>query len=121
MRQKTDDTHEDTPEYPQQRGCVRGKAQQQQCFGADRILTPLKRKSWQPGGGENAHGELRGVDEWEPISWDEAVKYCADEISRIIDEYGNAGIYSKNSSAFTNGIGGRAHQLGDPVVRYVQL
>lgn len=106
VRRKTDDTHEDTPEYPQQRGCVRGKAQQQQCFGADRILTPLKRKNWQPGGGENAHGELRGVDEWEAISWDEAIKYCADEIGRIRDEYGNAGIYSKSANAFMNGIGG---------------
>ena len=37
VRQKTDDTHEDSPDYPQQRGCVRGKAQQQQCFGADRL------------------------------------------------------------------------------------
>ena len=37
VRQKTDDTHPDSPDYPQQRGCVRGKAQQQQCFGPDRI------------------------------------------------------------------------------------
>ena len=37
IRQKTDDTHEDSFDYPQQRGCVRGKAQQQQCFGADRL------------------------------------------------------------------------------------
>lgn len=27
IRQKTDDTHEDSFEYPQQRGCIRGKAQ----------------------------------------------------------------------------------------------
>ena len=33
----------------------------------------MKRKSWQPGGGENAHGELRGKDEWERIGWDEAL------------------------------------------------
>ena len=26
VRQKTDDTHEDSFDYPQQRGCVRGKA-----------------------------------------------------------------------------------------------
>ena len=37
VRQKTDDTHPDSPDYPQQRGCVRGTAQQQQCFGPDRI------------------------------------------------------------------------------------
>lgn len=59
VRQKTDDSHEDSPDYPQQRGCVRGKAQQQQCFGADRIMHPLKRKGWQPGGGSNSNGENR--------------------------------------------------------------
>ena len=26
VRQKTDDTHEDSPDYPQQRACVRGRA-----------------------------------------------------------------------------------------------
>lgn len=72
VRQKTDDTHEDSFDYPQQRGCVRGKAQQQQCFGADRIKYPLKRKNWSP---ENPNGDLRGRDEWERISWDEAIEY----------------------------------------------
>ena len=45
VRQKTDDSHPDSFDYPQQRGCVRGKSQQQQCFGADRIKYPMKRKS----------------------------------------------------------------------------
>ena len=27
VRQKTDDTHEDSPDYPQQRGCLRGRSQ----------------------------------------------------------------------------------------------
>ena len=51
VRQKTDDTHEDTPDYPQQRGCLRGRSQRQQVFGADRLKYPMKRKNWQPGGG----------------------------------------------------------------------
>ncbi len=88
IRQKTDDTHEDSWEYPQQRGCVRGKAQQQQCFGVDRIKYPMKRKNWQPGGGENSHGELRGKDEWERISWDEAFRLFGEEMTRIKDTYG---------------------------------
>ena len=102
IRAKTDDTHEDTVEYPQQRGCVRGKAQQQQCFGADRILHPLKRKNWQPGGGENSHGDLRGKDEWETITWDEAIKLACEEIKRISDEYGPTGFFCKNPTPFIN-------------------
>lgn len=86
IRQKTDDTHEDSYDYPQQRGCVRGKAQQQQCFGADRLKYPMKRKNWTP---ENPHGELRGRDEWERISWDEAIEYVADQFISIKEKYGN--------------------------------
>lgn len=102
IRQKTDDTHEDSFDYPQQRGCVRGKAQQQQCFGADRILHPLKRKGWQPGGGENSNGQMRGVDEWEVISWDEAISLSCQEIKRIYDELGPTGFYCKSPDKAVN-------------------
>ena len=86
IRQKTDDTHEDSFDYPQQRGCVRGKAQQQQCFGADRLKYPIKRKTWSP---ENPNGEMRGKDEWERISWDEAISYIGDQFKTIKEKYGN--------------------------------
>ena len=102
VRQKTDDSHEDSFDYPQQRGCVRGKAQQQQCFGADRVLYPLKRKGWQPGGGSNSNGAMRGKDEWERISWDEAIKLACQEIKRISDEYGPTGFYCKSPDATIN-------------------
>jgi anaerobic dimethyl sulfoxide reductase subunit A len=102
IRQKTDDTHEDSYEYPQQRGCVRGKAQQQQCFGADRLKYPMKRKNWQPGGGENAHGELRGKDEWERISWDEAFRLVAEETMRVRDKYGMESIINFAAAASTS-------------------
>ena len=85
VRQKTDDTHPDSLDYPQQRGCVRGKAQQQQCFGADRLKYPMKRKHWSP---EEPNGQLRGIDEWERISWDDAIKYCADQFISLRDKYG---------------------------------
>ena len=89
VRQKTDDTHEDSPDYPQQRGCLRGRSQRQQVFGADRLKYPMKRKHWQPGGGDKS---LRGKDEWERISWDEALTYIADELQRVKKDYGNRSI-----------------------------
>lgn len=88
VRQGGETSHEDSYDWIQQRGCPRGRARQQFCFGADRLKYPMKRKNWQPGGGENSHGELRGKDEWERISWDEAIGYLADEINRIYDSYG---------------------------------
>ena len=89
MRQKTDDTHPDSADYPQQRGCVRGRAQRKQVFAADRLKYPMKRKNWEPGGGNK---ELRGQDEWVRISWDEALEIVSSEIKRISDKYGNRSI-----------------------------
>ncbi|MHB8777157.1 MAG: molybdopterin-dependent oxidoreductase [Anaerolineales bacterium] len=90
-RVKTDDTHEDTPDFPQQRGCVRGRSQRKQVFGADRLKYPMKRKNWEPGGGKK---ELRGKDEWVRISWEEALDIIASETKRITSAYGNESIYS---------------------------
>ena len=89
QRVKTDDTHPDTADYPQLRACARGRSQQQQVFGADRLKYPMKRKNWEPGGGKK---ELRGRDEWVRISWDEALDIYASELQRIKDKYGNESI-----------------------------
>lgn len=89
QRVKTDDTHPDTPDYPQLRACARGRSQQQQVFGADRLKYPMRRKNWEPGGGQK---ELRGRDEWVRISWDEALDIYASELKRIQAQYGNEAI-----------------------------
>ncbi len=92
VRQKTDDWHEDSFDCPQQRSCLRGRSLRQQVYNADRIKYPMKRKNWHPGGGENAHGELRGKDEWERITWDEALTYVTDELKRVYKEYGETAV-----------------------------
>lgn len=89
VRQKTDDTHPDSPDFPQQRGCLRGRSQRHQVFGADRLKYPMKRKNWEPGGGKK---ELRGRDQWVRISWDEALEHVASETKRISKKYGNESI-----------------------------
>ncbi|MBM7854109.1 anaerobic dimethyl sulfoxide reductase subunit A [Desulfohalotomaculum tongense] len=89
VRQKTDDTHPDSFEFPQQRGCPKGRSQRKQVFAVDRIKYPMKRKNWRPGGGKK---ELRGRDEWVRISWDEALDIVAGEIKRIKEKYGNRSI-----------------------------
>jgi anaerobic dimethyl sulfoxide reductase subunit A len=89
VRQKTDDTHPDSPDFPQQRGCARGRSQRHQAFGADRIKYPMKRKHWEPGGGDKS---MRGRDEWVRISWDEALDLVANELKRIKEAYGNESI-----------------------------
>ncbi|MDR1013408.1 MAG: molybdopterin-dependent oxidoreductase [Coriobacteriales bacterium] len=98
VRQKTDDTHEDSMDYPQQRACVRGRSQRNQVLATDRLKFPMKRKGWQPGGGVSSNGQMRGNDEWERISWDEAIQYIADEVKRVVDAYGNRSIFGLSGS-----------------------
>lgn len=111
VRQKTDDTHEDSPEYPQQRACVQERSQRNHIFGADRLRYPIKRKNWSP---DDPHGELRGIDKWEPITWGEALDYVADEIKKAIENYGNLSIWGRGTEVqrFFNHIGGCTRDWG---------
>ncbi|MCL2398515.1 MAG: molybdopterin-dependent oxidoreductase [Defluviitaleaceae bacterium] len=99
LRVKTDDTRIDTPDNPQQRACVRGRSQKYHVLNSDRLKYPMKRKNWSPKGGGNK--ELRGCDEWERISWDEAISYIVDELNHAKTNYGNASIIGAGS-AFLN-------------------
>lgn len=62
----------------------------------DRLRYPMKRRSWTP---EDPHNELRGKDEWERISWEEALDTIANKAKQLQAEYGN------ESVAFTLGTG----------------
>jgi anaerobic dimethyl sulfoxide reductase subunit A len=100
-RQKTDDTHPDSPDFPQQRGCSRGRSQRQRVFGADRLKYPMKRAHWEPGGGDKS---LRGKDEWVRISWDEAIDIVTSEYKRITEKYGaNSVLWGTNALAAAGG------------------
>lgn len=94
IRSKTDDTHEDSWEWPQSRSCPMGYAMRQQIYGEDRLKYPMKRKHWEPftGGDKN----LRGKDEWVRISWDEALDAIAAELQHAKAEYGNRSIFYMN-------------------------
>ncbi len=96
IRLKTDDTHEDSPENPLRKACARGRSRRMDVFGPTRLRYPMKRKNWQPGGGENSQGHLRGIDEWERITWEEALDLVAEETMRIIDTYGNSALLSSS-------------------------
>jgi anaerobic dimethyl sulfoxide reductase subunit A len=104
IRQKTDDSSPDSPDFPQQRGCLRGRSQRQQVLGADRLKYPMKRAHWAPGGGDKS---LRGRDDWVRISWDEALNLVATELKRIKETYGNASIMPpRYESRLLNAYGG---------------
>ena len=103
LKIRTDEESEDMFAMPQRRSCLRGRAKISEVLSPARIKYPMKRKSWQPGGGENAHGELRGKDEWERISWDEALDLVAEGIKKMYDQYGPTGILCGASSNIGDG------------------
>lgn len=94
LRQKTDDTHADSIEYPQQRGCLRGRSLVEFEQGIDRMKYPLKRISWKPG---DPHGDLRGKEGYERITWDEALDYVAGELKKAYENYGPRSVYVPTS------------------------
>lgn len=69
---------EGDPDAPTSKGslCTKGLNQLHTMYSPRRILHPLKRV-----------GE-RGTNDWEIISWDEAITLAAEQITGIIDKYG---------------------------------
>lgn len=61
--------------------CPKGIAEIQHVYSAERIQTPMKRI-----------GE-RGSDEFEAISWDEAMQIFKERISAVQEKYGNDAVY----------------------------
>ena len=132
VRQGTGNTHPDSPDYPQCRPCIKGMSTRRIVTAPERLKYPMKRKNWKPGG-EDYHPELRGQDEWERISWDEATSIIASELLRIRDAYGNRSFLALgeleprlggglHGSPILNALGGclttwgQASQGGFPVV-----
>jgi anaerobic dimethyl sulfoxide reductase subunit A len=110
IRQKTQDDHEFTLAYPQYRSCIKGRSSRWWVFNPARLKYPMKRKNWQPGGGANSTPHLRGKDEWEIISWDDAIRFASTEFKRVCEadggapyagapwgNYGNNGGYAGNT------------------------
>jgi anaerobic dimethyl sulfoxide reductase subunit A len=109
VRVKTDDSEEDSQALPQLRACPRGRSKRQDVFGADRLKYPMKRKNWEPFTGGKK--ELRGIDEWERISWDEALTYISDEIKNSISNYGSRSILLAGAG-YVNPINNLLNKLG---------
>lgn len=114
VRVKTDDTHPDSWEHPQNGACAMGRAMRQKVYGPGRLKHPMKRKHWSP---EEPNGHLRGTDEWEQISWDEAFDYIADALKSAKESYGNESILYQRSEGYLEPVlsafGGYVDALGN--------
>jgi anaerobic dimethyl sulfoxide reductase subunit A len=67
----------------QVRACVRGRSIRHRIYNPDRLKKPMKRKE----------GTKRGEEQWETISWDQALDEIAAKMKDIKANYGNEAFY----------------------------
>jgi trimethylamine-N-oxide reductase (cytochrome c) len=64
----------------------------------NRVLYPLKRVDWEPGGDPaKTNPQNRGISKYKRISWDEAATIIANELKRTADKYGPEAISTVSS------------------------
>ena len=78
-----DNTGTDKLGEQQVRACVRGRAIRHRIYNPDRLKKPMKRKA----------GTKRGDEQWETISWEQALDEIADKMKDIKARYGNESFY----------------------------
>ena len=86
-----------------QPGCVKASANPQRIYGARRVMYPMLQK-----------GE-RGSDNWERISWDEAIALIAEKMQAAFDEYG------PESVGFMSSYGGNSGYLGATYIGFINM
>ncbi|TRW44729.1 DMSO/selenate family reductase complex A subunit [Georgenia yuyongxinii] len=83
VRVLPDNTGDDQLGSQQVRACVRGRAIRHRIYNPDRLKRPMKRKP----------GTKRGEEQWEEISWEQALDEITDKMKGIKAEYGNEAFY----------------------------
>lgn len=77
------------PEY--NRVCLKGLSHVERTYDRDRLKYPIKRQNWSL---DNATVDLRGKDDWERISWDDAISLICEKWQSIIDRFGTGAMWS---------------------------
>ncbi len=66
----------------------------------NRILYPLKRVDWEPGGDpEKINAQNRGISKYKRITADEAASIIASELTRVADTYGSEAVFCADTAA----------------------
>jgi anaerobic dimethyl sulfoxide reductase subunit A len=81
FRVTPDNLDDDTYDQRQVRCCVRGHSVRHRIYNPDRLKSPMKRVG------------TRGEGKFEQITWEEAYDTIANELKRIVDQYGNEAVY----------------------------
>ncbi|WP_044469516.1 DmsA/YnfE/YnfF family dimethyl sulfoxide reductase [Mannheimia massilioguelmaensis] len=88
---ETDNTGNDEYGNHQIRACLRGRSMRRRMNHPDRLKYPMKRVG------------KRGEGKFERISWEEALDTIADNLKRIVKDYGNEAVYNNYTSGIVGG------------------
>jgi anaerobic dimethyl sulfoxide reductase subunit A len=91
----TTDDSPDSPEHPQLRACLKGRAMRNRIHDPKRLLHPMKRIG------------PRGSGRFTQISWDEAVDLIASNLQRVIATHGNQSVYIMYGTGDCGAVRGR--------------
>ena len=78
-------------------------------YSPNRVRYPLKRVDWDPNG--ERHPENRGKSKYVRISWDEAIKYVADQYVSITKKYGSQAFVTGSWGSFSENIHGEGKNV----------
>lgn len=102
---ETDNTGDDDYEgLHQVRACLRGRSMRRRVYNPDRLRHPMKRVG------------KRGEGKFKRISWDEAYDTIADNMKRLINDYGNESIYLNYGTGTLGGTMTRSWPPGDTLI-----
>jgi anaerobic selenocysteine-containing dehydrogenase len=94
-------------------------AYRKRVYSPNRILYPLKRVDWEPGGDPaKINAQNRGKSMYKKISWDEATNIIASEITRLCTKYGPSAITSMGSPHGEKGMVHKDHGINSQFLQY---
>ena len=103
---ETDNLGDDIYGHHQVRACLRGRSIRRRMNHPDRLKYPMKRVG------------KRGEGKFQRISWEEALDTIADNLKRIVKDYGNEAVYINSSTGINGGnITNSYANKGSPIAR----
>lgn len=102
---ETDNTGPDVYGDHQVRACLRGRSIRRRINHPDRLNYPMKRVG------------KRGEGKFERISWEEALDTIADNLKRVVNDYGNEAVYLNYATGIVGGNMTRSSPAASPVKR----
>ncbi|MDI9629647.1 MAG: molybdopterin-dependent oxidoreductase [Acidobacteriota bacterium] len=111
VRVLADNTGDDTIGLHRIPACPRGRSIRHRVYNPARLQTPLKRKT----------GTKRGENQWEEISWEQALDEIAEKYRQILADYGPESIHLAYGTGVVSGNITQSYFTGGALARFLNL